>query len=133
MNGKSSEKISSIVYALNMTQLNNSSRIRAPYSWPLIAGAIFLLAACGTPPLTAAEAAVVPCKTVKQFVDKFVAKDYAGAATYAVVARDQFSEIQSKDSEFARFVVVLDQASDDAIVDDLSGYVALLQYCREKW
>ena len=94
-----------------------------------------LLSGCGgaEEKLSPEEAAIVPCKTVKSFVDKFMASDRIGSASYAAVAEKQFSEISSLDTEFGRFAVVLGQAADDGLVDDYSGYIALLDYCKTKW
>jgi hypothetical protein len=101
---------------------------------PLIISSM-VLAGCGSSEKAQSpeEAAVLPCKTVKSFVDKFLAQDNIGAASYAKVAKDQFSEIVDLDTEFGRFAVVMEQASDDGIVDDFSGYGALLDYCKTKW
>jgi hypothetical protein len=79
------------------------------------------------------EAAVVPCKTVKSFVDKFLAGDRIGSASYANVAQEQFSAIASLDTEFGRFAVVMEQAADDGLVDDYSGYSDMLSFCKPKW
>lgn len=93
------------------------------------------LAGCGSSEKaqTPAEAAVLPCKTVKSFIDKFLAQDRVGSASYATVAKQQFSAIAELDTEFGRFSVVMDQASDDGLVDDYSGYGAMLDYCKDKW
>lgn len=95
-----------------------------------------LLVSCSSASDTAADpadAVKVPCKTVKSFVDKFLASDLTGAATYATVAAKQFEEIADLDTEFGRFGVVMEQAADDGVVDDFAGYSAMLDYCKSKW
>ncbi len=96
---------------------------------------MLIVSGCGTSEKaqTPEEAAVIPCKTVKSFVDKFLAQDRIGSASYAAVAEKQFNEISSLDTEFGRFAVVIGQAADDGLVDDYSGYGALLDYCKTKW
>lgn len=96
---------------------------------------MFTISGCGASEKAQSpeEAAIVPCKTVKSFVDKFLAQDRIGSASYAAVAEKQFNEISSLDTEFGRFAVVLGQASDDGLVDDYSGYGAMLDYCKTKW
>jgi hypothetical protein len=101
----------------------------------VITCASFLLVSCGSTEkaISPDEAAITPCKTVKSFVDKFLAGDKIGSASYAAVAQKQFTEISSLNTEFGRFAVVMGQAADDGLVDDYSGYSAMLEYCKTKW
>ena len=103
----------------------------------IVASSAFLLttilSSCGEPALTPEQAAITPCKTVKLFAESFLVPDLSGAASYATVASSQFEDISSLDTQFARFAVVMSQASDDAVVDDIGGYSDMLDYCKTKW
>jgi hypothetical protein len=111
------------------------SQPRLAFFSVILLSSSIVLVGCGSSKIEQSpdEAAVLPCKTVKSFVDKFLAQDRIGSASYATVAKQQFTEIASLNTEFGRFAVVLDQASDDGLVDDYSGYGAMLDYCKDKW
>ena len=99
----------------------------------LLAAALVVLlglAGCGSK-LTADQAAVEPCKTFQQYMDRFMASDLRGGAGYADVASKQFAKLAPDYPEFQLYADVLEGATDNGVVDDLGGYTKLLKYCFE--
>jgi hypothetical protein len=86
------------------------------------------LVGCGSK-MTADEAAVEPCKSFQQYMDRFMASDLRGGAGYADVASKQFAKLASDYPEFQLYADVLEGATDNGVVDDLAGYSKLLKYC----
>lgn len=86
------------------------------------------LAGCGSK-LTADQAAVEPCKTFQEYMDRFMVSDLRGGAGYADVASKQFAKLAPDYPEFQLYADVLEGATDNGVVDDLGGYGKLLTYC----
>ena len=88
------------------------------------------LVSCGSK-LTADQAAVEPCKTFQEYMDRFMVSDLRGGAGYADVASKQFAKLAPDYPEFQLYADVLEGATDNGVVDDLGGYGKLLTYCMK--